>query len=377
MKRAIYAFSGDPITYGHIDIIKRASKGFDEIVVAIGVNPDKKYMFSLDERKEMAEKSLAGIPSTKVVSFEGLLVDYAYENDIPVIIKGIRDQVDTDYEKIIHQVGESQELDIETYILFARPELSHISSSTVKAIQKEHGRIEKYVPLYVKQCLEAKMSGQYIVGITGEIGAGKSYVSEKFIQLGKERDIEVHNIELDHIVHRIYDTLEEPRYVKIRMEIAEVFGDDVMLPDSTIDRKALGDIVFYDQEKLARLNELIYTPLMVRVRKELYGKKGVILLNAALTAESDMAYMSNNNIVVVTADNESKDWRLTEKGLTQEQIGRRLKSQYSSEEKIFRLEKTIEKSRHGKVWTIDNSDSVDPYNIEKVFKDVLKELKIR
>ena len=188
MKRAIYAFSGDPITYGHIDIIKRALKGFDEIVVAIGVNPDKKYMFSLDERKEMAEKSLAGIPSTKVVSFEGLLVDYAYENDIPVIIKGIRDQVDTDYEKIIHQVGESQELDIETYILFARPELSHISSSTVKAIQKEHGRIEKYVPLYVKQCLEAKMSGQYIVGITGEIGAGKSYVSEKFIQLGKERD---------------------------------------------------------------------------------------------------------------------------------------------------------------------------------------------
>ena len=376
MRRAMYAFSGDPITYGHIDIIERASRAFDEIVVGIGVNPDKNYMFSLEERKEMAERSLVEIPNADVVSFEGMLVDYAYENDIPVVIKAVRNQADIEYEKVLHQVGESQELGIDTHILFARPELSHISSSNVKAIQNEQGRIDSYVPLYVKKCLEARMSGQYMLGITGEIGAGKSYVSEKFVQLGKERGIEVHNIELDHIVHRIYDTLKAPRYMKVRNEIADAFGDDVILPDLTIDRKALGEIVFQDSEKLSRLNGIIYRPLMLRVRKDMYGKKGLILFNAVLIAESDMSYMSNNNVVVVTADKESKDVRLTEKGLTYEQIERRLKSQYSSEDKISGIEKTIEESGYGKIWELDNSADSDPCDIEKVFENVIEELKV-
>jgi pantetheine-phosphate adenylyltransferase len=88
MKRAIYAFSGDPITFGHIDIVERAASVFDEVVVGIGVNPEKEYTFDLEERTEMARRSLSHLSNVKVVSFKGLLVDYAYENDIHVIIKG-------------------------------------------------------------------------------------------------------------------------------------------------------------------------------------------------------------------------------------------------------------------------------------------------
>ena len=82
MTTAIYAFSGDPITYGHIDIIRRAAKIFTKVIVGIGENPDKSYTFSLPDRKEMARLSVER-DNIEVVSFEGMLVDYAYEQNIP------------------------------------------------------------------------------------------------------------------------------------------------------------------------------------------------------------------------------------------------------------------------------------------------------
>ena len=377
MVKAMYAFSGDPITYGHIDIIKRVSKSFDEVIVGIGANPDKKYMFDLEERTKMANKSLVNIPNVKVISFQGLLVDYAYENDIPVVVKAVRNSSDVEYESILQEVGKSQKLGIDTHILFARPELAHISSSVVKAIQKEHGLIHEYVPLYVKQCLEAKMSEQYIVGVTGEMGVGKSYISKRFKEIGNEKEISVNNIELDHIPHQIYNELKEPQYVKLRRELIEIFGESVKLKDGTINRKALGEIVFNDFEKLNKLNEMIYTPLMVRLRKELYGKKGLILINAALIAESNMSYLSNNNVILVTADKSIQEKRLKGKGLNEEQIKRRLASQYASKEKKKNLEQKINEDKQGNLWEIDNSSDSDSSEIINVFENLVKELNVK
>ncbi len=377
-KTAIYAFSGDPITYGHIDIIERVSNTFDKIVVAIGVNPDKKYMFDLEERTEMARRSLSNIPNVEVIPVEGLLVDYAYENNIPLIIKSVRNAADSDYENTLHLVGESQKLGIDTHILFAKPELAHISSSTVKAIQKEQGLVHEYVPLYVKQCLEAKMSGQYIIGITGEIGAGKSYVSEMFKEIGHEKDIPVHNIELDHIGHQILGELKEPVYEKIRKEIVDTFGEDVGLSDGTINRTVLGEIVFGDSEALDKLNEIMYTPLILRTRKELRKKKGLIFLDAALIIESDMAYLCNNNAILVYADTDSQEKRLLQRKLSQKQITRRLESQYNYEEKRNKLEGIISRDKQGRIWTIDNSDNTNgDEEINRIFQEVIDELGIK
>lgn len=375
MKKAMYAFSGDPITYGHIDVIARASNAFDNVVVGIGVNPDKKYMFNLEERTEMAKRSLRRFPNVEVVSFQGLLVDYAYENGIGVIVKGVRNAADFDYENVLHQVGESQKLGIDTHILFARPELAHISSSVVKGIQKEQGLIHEYVPLYVKQCLEARMSGQYIVGITGEIGAGKSYVSQQFSQFGKQRGIAVHDIELDQIGHQILGELKQPRYDDVRRQIADTFGQQVRREDGTIDRKSLGEIVFSDSDALDRLNEIMTTPLLVRLRRELYGKKGLILFNAALIAESDMVYLCNNNVVLVYADKPTQQSRLASRGLSQEQMQRRLESQFDCNEKKNRLQQAIDRDSQGKIWVVDNSEGKN--EIETVFDSVTSELKIK
>jgi len=375
MRKSIYAFSGDPITYGHIDIIARASEAFDNVVVGIGANPDKKYMFSLEERTEMAQRSLSKFPNVEVISFQGLLVDYAYENGIGVIVKGVRNSADFDYENILHQVGESQKLGIDTHILFARPELAHISSSAVKSIQKEQGLIHEYVPLYVKQCLEARMSGQYILGVTGEIGVGKSYVSQRFTQIGKSRGIQVHDIELDHIGHQIIEELKHPRYDEIRRQIAETFGGHVRREDGTIDRKSLGEIVFNDSDALKKLNSIMSTPLQVRLRRELYGKKGLILFNAALIAESDMAYLCNNNVVLIYANKQTQEARLTSRGLSQEKMQRRLRCQFDFKEKNERLQQAIERDNQGKIWVVDNSEGKD--EIERTFDEVVTNLKIK
>ncbi|MBU1975361.1 MAG: pantetheine-phosphate adenylyltransferase [Nanoarchaeota archaeon] len=377
MTKAIYAFSGDPITYGHIDIIKRAAHVFEEVIIGIGVNPAKNYTFSLDERTEMARISLQDVSNIIVTPFEGLLVDYAYEQGASVIVKGVRDSKDFDYERTLHHVGDSQNLGIDTHILFARPELAHVSSSAVKEIQNHQGDIHEYVPLYVKQCLEERISGQYLIGVSGEIGAGKSHVSNRFVELGAEYGVNVYNIELDHVAHDILGNLKEPGYETVRENIERTFGRSVRRPDGTIDRKVLGGLVFGEPDKLAKLNELMYSPIQVRFRKALYGKQGLILVNSALLAESDGGYLSNNNVVLVYVDEESQYRRLIERGYSFDQTQRRIHSQYDYKTKYGLLNHVIERDKQGKIWSIQNSDGAPDNNIRAVFETVLAELRVK
>lgn len=360
MSIAVYAFSGDPITFGHIDIIKRAANVFDQVIVGIGQNPHKSYTFTLEEREEMAKKSLKNLKNVTVKSFHGLLVDFAYENKAHVIVKGIRTEQDFNYEQNLHLIGDSQKLGIDTFLLISKPELAHISSSNVKDIQLEQGLIHEYVPLFVKKYLEQKLSGQYIVALTGEIGAGKSYIAEKLILLGQKYNLEVHEIDLDEITHQIYNSLKEPKYSEIRETIINKFGQNIKNPDGSINRKALGEIVFNDKEKLMILNEIMYTPLMVRMRRELYQKRGLILLNAALIIESDMTYLANNDCIVVKSSSKDQLTRLKNRGLNRDQIQRRLDSQYTCQQKITKLEKIIKKDQQGQIFPFNNLEPIEP-----------------
>ena len=371
MKKAIYAVSGDPIHRGHIDILQRTTRVFDRVVLGIGANPDKRCLFSLEERVAMARRSLAHIPNVEVVSFEGLLVDYTYEQGIEVIVKGVRNSNDFDYENILHQVGESQELGIDTFVLFARPGLMHVSSTTIKALQKEEGFIQSYVPLYVKQCLEARISGQYCVEVTGEIGSGKTRASEAFRDLGRSRGLEVHTLEMDQIGYQILEELTQPSYHQTRERISEVFGRKVRNPDGTVNRKKLGEIVYRSPQQLELLNRILEKPLMVRLRRELRGKKGLIFLNAALMAESNLTHLCNNNVVLVTCDKKSQERRLLERGFSRAQIRRRLASQYSSREKKERILSLIRQENQGKLWVLDNSEPSAQEAVPRVFEKIL------
>lgn len=377
MKKVIYGFSGDPITYGHINIIKRALSIFGELIVGIGMNPAKKYFFSLEERKLIAQESLKNLSNVKVVAFRGLLVDYAYENDIKTVIRGIRNSEDLNYELMLHQIGESQKQNIDTIYFPAKQDLTHISSGAVKALQLEQGLIHEYVPLYTKQKLEERISKQSIVAITGEIGVGKSYISNKLKELGKYRNVEVHVIDIDKIGHDILGKLKEPIYQVTRTEIGQKFGRNLLNKDGFVKRHNLGEVIFNSPEKLKEFNELLYKPLLLRLRRELYGRKGLIILDTALISESEMGYLSNNNVVLVSTDRQVQKERLISRGYSEKQIENRMNSQYNINLKEKMLSDTISRDCHGNIWRIDNSKKENEKAIIDLFNNLTKEMKIK
>ncbi len=146
MKRAIYPGSFDPVTFGHLDIIERSSKIFDEIVVGVLNNSQKNSLFSADERVTMIRDLLKDYTNVSVVSFEGLTIDFAREMDANIIIRGLRAVTDFEYELQIAQVNHVEYSDLETVFLTTSLNYSYLSSSVVREFASHGGDISKFVP---------------------------------------------------------------------------------------------------------------------------------------------------------------------------------------------------------------------------------------
>lgn len=149
MKRALFPGSFDPITLGHYDIIKRALDLFDEIVVAIGINSDKNYMFTIEQRKEFIEKAFADEPKVKVTTYQGLTVDFCKEIDAQFILRGLRNPADFEFEKAIAHTNRKLS-QIETVFLLTAARTSFISSSIVRDVIRNHGDYTVLVPESVR-----------------------------------------------------------------------------------------------------------------------------------------------------------------------------------------------------------------------------------
>lgn len=149
MRKAIFPGSFDPITLGHYDIIKRALPLFDEIVIAIGVNAEKKYMFSLEDRKAFIENSFKKEPKVSVITYEGLTIDLCHKLGAQFILRGLRNPADFEFEKAIAHTNR-QLSDIETVFLLTAIDTSHISSSIVRDVIRNGGDYTILVPESVK-----------------------------------------------------------------------------------------------------------------------------------------------------------------------------------------------------------------------------------
>ncbi|HIC30562.1 MAG TPA: pantetheine-phosphate adenylyltransferase [Flavobacteriaceae bacterium] len=149
MRRALFPGSFDPITNGHYDIIKRGIKLFDEVVVAIGVNSTKNYMFSLEKRKQFIEDAFKDEPKIKVVTYKGLTVDFCKEIDADFILRGLRNPADFEFEKAIAHTNRKLST-IETVFLLTAARTSYISSSIVRDVIKNNGDYTKLVPKSVR-----------------------------------------------------------------------------------------------------------------------------------------------------------------------------------------------------------------------------------
>jgi pantetheine-phosphate adenylyltransferase len=159
VKRIVCPGSFDPITFGHLDIIERASSIFDEVVIAVMVNKTKQTLFTVEERIEMTKEVTAKFPNVKVDSWSGLLVDYCKKNDISIIGKGLRAVTDFDYELQMSQIN-LQLQGVETLFLSTAPAHSFLSSSLVKEIASHGGDVSSYIPAVLLERLKNRLAGK-------------------------------------------------------------------------------------------------------------------------------------------------------------------------------------------------------------------------
>jgi pantetheine-phosphate adenylyltransferase len=157
MKIAVYPGSFDPVTFGHLDIISRASKMFDEVIVAVMCNSAKTPLFSLDERVKMLQESVKDLSNVKIESFSGLLIDYCKSADIHIVIRGLRAITDFEYELQIAQTNkELSHNQVDTVFLTTSLKYSYLSSSVVKEIASYNGDISPCVPEFIADRLYQK-----------------------------------------------------------------------------------------------------------------------------------------------------------------------------------------------------------------------------
>jgi pantetheine-phosphate adenylyltransferase len=157
IRRALCPGSFDPVTNGHIDIIGRVARLYDEVVVAVFVNQSKSSMFSVEERLDMLTEVTAGYPNVTIDTFEGLVVDYCRVHDIPVIVKGLRAVSDFDYELQMAQMNRGL-AGVDTLFMPTNPEYSFLASSLVKEIAKWGGDVSSLVPPTVLTRLKERRS---------------------------------------------------------------------------------------------------------------------------------------------------------------------------------------------------------------------------
>ena len=159
MKRAVCPGSFDPITFGHLDIIERASKQFDEVIVAVFVNRKKDGLFTVEERLDLIAANISQFKNVKVDAGSGLLVDYCKAKDVDVIVKGLRAVTDFDYELQMAPVH-TQAAGVETMFMATSPTHSFLSSSIVKELAHHGGDVSTMVPANVNAALKARAASR-------------------------------------------------------------------------------------------------------------------------------------------------------------------------------------------------------------------------
>jgi pantetheine-phosphate adenylyltransferase len=331
---------------------------FSEVVVAIDDNPSKKYMFDFRERVALMERTIKVMGQypgcdvrVETSPIRNLTADYARLYGYDIIIKGARTGQDFDYEKLIHEVSLTQQRELETVLLFSDRRLAHVSSSAAKELARFQGLVHTYVPIHVKAAMEKKL-GQRIIGVTGTIGSGKSTFCRSLATPPNVISTNpIHHVNMDDIGHELL-TSDIHIAKETRRRLVERFG--------TSDRKELGKLVFGNRAALDDLNEIFRDPMLTLLREKLLGLKGTILLEGALLTEMNWLFLCNNQVVIVLTPSEKEHRRrLLDRGLNEEQIDARLKSQYTYEQKLMNIGNSICQDGFGKC-VVHDTERVTP-----------------
>jgi pantetheine-phosphate adenylyltransferase len=158
MRRAIYPGSFDPVTNGHLDVIERARKLFDEVIVAVAHNEEKQALFSLEERLELLKASIGNIDNVRITQFDGLLVEFAAAQQASAVIRGLRAVSDFEFEFQMALMNRKLEANVETIFLMPKEEYTYLSSRIIKEIARLGGDVSSFVPPGVAKALAKKFA---------------------------------------------------------------------------------------------------------------------------------------------------------------------------------------------------------------------------
>ena len=306
-KEAIFPFSADPITLGHIEIIKRASRIFDRLHLVVLNNPSKHYTFLQEERVAQVRALFKDKKDILVKSHEGLLVDYAYSQGVDTIVRGLRDERDIGFEAELAFGNHRQFMrkkgpfELETLYLLSSQEHRNISSGFAKSVVMDHGAVEAYVPLMIKRALEEKLLKQYRLSITGSIACGKTTVAKKLLEIFHHEGIKTHYVDLDLVVRDIYAFSDHPMHPQLKAAMIKRFGKEILTDKGNLDQKKLSEWAYADSsgQVFSFLNENLGQALVYEVRNRLKDKQGLILIDGVRILESDFSVVANHQSILV------------------------------------------------------------------------------
>lgn len=365
-KIAVYPLSADPVHNGHMYSLGVAVNSglFDEVCFAIGNNPDKKYLFSLEERIDLSKRAINSekFDKTKVrvESFSGMFRNYARRIGAKFVIRGARSSRDFEYEMVLSDYN--GEYNLTTFVVPSNKEYRFLSSGTVKVIVCEGGSVEAYVNPGVKQALEEKIRGISLVGVTGNMGVGKSTFCKSLVGYLRENRRESHHIDFDKLVHSFYfrkDVLGEEVREKIRKE----FGGDVFDEDG-LNRKKLAEKVFSDAGRVKGLLNILKEPALIEFEDRLRELGGLVLVDAAYFVEYNLLGLVNNNVVLVGCEDSERRSRVRKRdSMSEKDIAKIDMFQLSYEEKKEIIENRCKEDNHGFCLEVDNTNQI---NIEEI-----------
>ncbi|MEZ6013874.1 MAG: pantetheine-phosphate adenylyltransferase [Planctomycetota bacterium] len=157
-RRAVFPGTFDPVTLGHVDLVRRAAALFDEVVVAPAAHHDKRHVFTLEERVALLQAATAGIPGVRVEPLTGLLVDGAARLGTRTVVRGVRNATDLEYERQMAHTNRAMAPWLDTVLLLSAPEHAHVSSTFVRQIARMGGDVSHFVPAHVASALRAKLT---------------------------------------------------------------------------------------------------------------------------------------------------------------------------------------------------------------------------
>lgn len=370
-KRGLVPLSADPITFGHIDLIERAARKCSDVIVLIGDNDMKrgKYLFSLDERIDLARQSLSHVQNIRVQACRSLLVDVCLQEGVEVVFRGIRNNTDRQYESMgmhYHNCILPGFLKKVVY-LNANPDLVGVSSTIVKIFASHHVDIQAYVPLCVKAALEQKMHNQYLIGVTGGIATGKSYVASRLAQrLGGT------HINFDQLIRSVYEE-DSAGAQLLRDKLAEHLGPSVLSNEGkAINSQILKERMFACDDVRGHVETLTAPHVMRLYREQLSNIQGIVIVEWAQMVEMGLTHLVNNRVIVV----DSPNWHemLGRRGISKKIFDQMKKLQLDSYQKLAEIQSIIAQERFGQC--IEFQNDLDSEEFAKNMDTLVETIKI-